>query len=209
MLIGSINRDPSATVMAMGTEVPLTKEALNADIDQHHLGDGHDIAQRVEFLPGTLSMPELGLSVEEFTSLRDSVKSIFHFGSRVSLLKRHRELEQVNLRATKDIIRLAASAGSDATIHYLSTWSVAHLQDWRTTHRLDNSDNNKSNSQRAGASTIKTERAPYFFYPLGSDLAYFKTRWAAERMMTEAATRGIRTTIYGASALSGADADAT
>lgn len=202
MLVEILNKDPTAIVLAMGTEVPLTKEALVAYIEQHNLGDGQTFAERVEFLSGALSMPELGLSADEFTGLRDSVKSIFHFGSRVSLLKPHSELEQVNLRATKDIIKLAASAGSDTAIHYLSTWSVSHLQDWRTTHRIDN-------GQKTSASTIKTERAPDFFYPVGSDLAYFKTRWAAEMMLTEAAKRGIRTLIYRASALSAGDADAT
>ncbi|KAK8054460.1 lovastatin nonaketide synthase [Apiospora phragmitis] len=199
MLIEILNQDPSAVVMAMGTEVPLTKEALIADIEQHGLGDSKALAERVQLLPGALAMPELGLSTEESTRLRDSVKSIFHFGSRVSLLKSHKELEQVNLRATKEIIRLAAAAGSDTTIHYLSTWSVSHLQDWRTTHRLDGKK----------STTVKTERAPDFFYPVGSDLAYFKTRWAAEMMMTSAANRGLRTLIYRASALSAADADAT
>ncbi|KAK7906373.1 polyketide synthase [Apiospora marii] len=204
MLVEILNKEPSATVIAMGTEEPLTKEALIADIEQHGLGDEKTLAERVEFLSGALSMPQLGLSADEFTGLRDSVKSIFHFGSRVSLLKPHSELEQVNLRATKDIIRLAAGAGPDTAIHYLSTWSVSHLQDWRTTHRLDH-----HSQQKDGADTIKTERAPDFFYPVGSDLAYFKTRWAAEMMMAQAAKRGIQTRIYRASALSAGDADAT
>ncbi|KAK8063054.1 polyketide synthase [Apiospora hydei] len=195
MLVEILNRDPSATVMAMGTETPLTKAALIADIEQHDLGDAHALAQRVEFLPGALAMPELGLSAQEFETLRDTVQSIFHFGSRVSLLKSHKELEQVNLRATREVIRLAAAAGSDTALHYLSTWSVSHLQDWRTTNRA--------------RGTVKTERAPDFFYPVGSDLAYFKTRWAAEMMLTSAAKRGMRTLIYRASALSAADADAT
>lgn len=78
-------------------------------------------------------------------------------------------------------------------IHYLSTWSVLHLQLWNTTSR--------SSAHSSVGLVDKSEKAPTSFFPTGTDLAYFKTRWAAEILLFEASERNIPVSIYRPSAL--------
>ncbi|KAH8704686.1 hypothetical protein GQ44DRAFT_831359 [Phaeosphaeriaceae sp. PMI808] len=69
-------------------------------------------------------------------------------------------------------------------MHYISTWSVIHLQTWGTT-------------ALAKDSVWLDEQNAESFQPAPiNDHGYFKTRWVAEMLMEEAGRRGFPTTIY-------------
>lgn len=183
--------DVGATrIAAVGTDSPLTHESLQSAITSRGLAARtlEELVKQVELLPGSLAEPNFGLDDAAFQNLGRSLQTIYHFGSQVSLLKSYVDLKAANVSATKDVIRLAALR-KDTSVHYLSSWSVLHLQLWATSNREDTS------------SIVKDERSLNFFTPTGSEYAYFKTRWAAETLLSEAAKRGIPSTIYRSSGL--------
>ncbi|KAL6857742.1 putative Hybrid PKS-NRPS biosynthetic cluster [Amphichorda felina] len=190
-----LNADTTTRIAVLGTESAITFGDLHARIRDYGiiLNSPDDLANRVDTLPGSLCEPSLGLTDAAFEALGQTVSTIFHFGSQVSLLRSYTDLKRANILATQDIVRLASLGSRNTPIHYLSTWSVLHLQGWATSTRTEGA---------VGDSRIvKDERAPGFFTPTGNQFAYFKTRWAAEMMLSEAARRGFATTIYRTSGL--------
>jgi thioester reductase-like protein len=149
---------------------------------------------RVHIVPGSLSLPLLGLDEADFVALANRVQVIYHFGGYVSLMKPYSELRQPNVQGTLDIIRLAALGEYKTELHYLSTWSVPHLQSWAST-------------QRTKSEIITTEVPPSHFVPAaGHHFAYLKVRWVLEELITRAAERGMVTTIFRPSALADMEA---
>lgn len=192
MLVELLNRDPACSVLVLGVEKPLARSDIVSLIRQYGLilDNAAGSENRVVVLPGSLNQDNLGLLPSHFDSVGQSVSAIYHFGSRVSLLKSYGDLKRVNVDATRDIIRMAALREKGSTsIHYLSTWSVVHLQGWKTTKRS------------ADGPLIKDERVPDHFVPTGDELAYFKTRWTAEMLLSAAGQRGIASAIYRISGL--------
>ena len=189
-LLARLLDDGATRIAAVGIGSPLTHEFLQSAISSRGLAARslEELAKQVELLPGSLAEPNFGLDDAAFQNLGRSLQTIYHFGSQVSLLKSYVDLNAANVSATKEVIRLAALR-KDTSIHYLSSWSVLHLQLWATSSREDTS------------SIVKDERSLDFFTPTGSDYAYFKTRWAAETLLSEAAKRGIPSTIYRSSGL--------
>lgn len=193
LLVRLLNSDEVTHVAVVGTESPVTLEALGSKIKEQGLivSNPYHFINRIDVLPGSLSDSKFGLDGAAFEALGRSLSTIFHFGSQVSLLRSYADLKRANILSTQDVIRLAA-LGTDTSIHYLSSWSVVHLQRWVTSTR---------HYAEASGASIKDERAPDFFTPTGNEFAYFKTRWAAETLLSEAARRGISTSIYRSSGL--------
>uniref|UniRef100_A0A8H7N118 Carrier domain-containing protein n=1 Tax=Bionectria ochroleuca TaxID=29856 RepID=A0A8H7N118_BIOOC len=193
LLVRLLNYHPNVRITVLGIESPLSLQLIEQTIqnDRLILVDTKSLHDRVDVSPGCLAEPNLGLGEEDFRTLSQSTTRIYHFGSQISLVKSFNDLKQANILATRDLIRLAAM-NPTCSIHYLSSWSVAHLQRWKTTKYLD-----------VGSSDeiFKDERVPDHFFPTGSDFAYFKTRWAAEMLLSQASERGIPTNIYRTSGL--------
>ncbi|CAI6031548.1 unnamed protein product [Clonostachys chloroleuca] len=193
LLARLLNYHPNARITILGIESPLSLQLIEQTIqnDRLNLVDVRSLHDRVDVSPGCLAEPNLGLGEEEFRTLSSSTTKIYHFGSQISLVKSYNDLKQANILATRDLIRLAAM-NPTCSIHYLSSWSVAHLQRWKTTEFLGDG---------SSGEIFKDERVPNHFFPTGSDFAYFKTRWAAEMLLSQASERGIHTNIYRTSGL--------
>lgn len=147
------------------------------------------LLSKVRFIPGKLAESRFGLSGDEFKNLGQSIQKIYHLGSQVSLLKSYTDLKRLNVSAILDIIELAALGECVADINLLSTWSVPHLQSW-------------SDAKRTKNSIIATETgAEHFSPPETDELGYFKSRWVAEMLMSQAAARGFPVFIYRSSAV--------
>ena len=147
------------------------------------------LRSRVCYIPGILSEPHFGLPNSEFRALGQNVNTIYHFGGQTSLLKGYTDLKPFNVTTVLDIIELAAQGISPTKIHHLSTWSVPHLQTW-------------SNTKRTAPAIISSEAVPtHFLPPASDDFGYFKSRWVAEMLMTQASRRGFPVSIYRASAV--------
>lgn len=193
-MLGSERSITASDVVAMLSKHPGLSEFANHD----------SLIPRIDILPGSLAEPNLGLSNAKFTDLANSLETIYHLSVVVSLAQSYSALKRVNVDSTRDITRMAAlgsgTSGSGVTrstkIHYLSTWSVLHLQRWKTS--------TSSGAPGQHGHLVKSETAPDFFTPSVVDLAYFKTRWAAEMLLSQASERGIPASVYRPSAL-GAD----
>ncbi|KAJ3579181.1 hypothetical protein NPX13_g1377 [Xylaria arbuscula] len=137
-----------------------------------------EMRRRVEVVDGTLHETRFGMSKSDFRALGEATQVIYHLASEVSLLKTYSLLKEANISPILDILRLARTGDHLSEIHYLSTWSVPHLQTWAGSSR-----------SKADFSTAE-EAMTHFQPPATEDLGYFKTRWVAENLFTQAAARG-------------------
>jgi thioester reductase-like protein/acyl-coenzyme A synthetase/AMP-(fatty) acid ligase/acyl carrier protein len=189
MLARLLTTRPHISISIIGSLKVLTMEEMKALLHSSRATVTDTMLSRVHFVPGSLSLPSLGLDEADFIALANRVQVIYHFGGYVSLMKPYADLRQPNVQGTLDIIRLAALGEYKTELHYLSTWSVPHLQSWTST-------------QRTKSEIITTEVPPSHFVPAsGQHFAYLKVRWVLEELITRAAERGIATTIFRPSAL--------
>ena len=185
---------PSLTVHVLASEGQTRLPDLARLFDRWHLFKEPvtraALAPHTRIVPGTLAQPSFGLTEEQFEVLGRSLYAIYYAGGHVSLLKPYTELRRSNVESVRDLIELAKVGSKLTELHYLSTWSVAHLQSWTDTQRtLDTID--------------VTEQSFNHFRPdSGNQLGYFKSRWAAERLLERASHCGFPVTIYRSSAVS-------
>ena len=193
MLARLMSTFPSAIISVLGSQVESVPFDIQAGFEQWHLFNetvtSEKVESQIQCIPGTLSLAHFGLDNQSFQELGRSVHSIYHIGGHVSLLKAYSDLKRLNVGSTLDVIELAKLGSHRTEIHYLSTWSVPHLQSWTKatdgTLIIDITETSPTNYQPAG----------------GEELGYFKTRWVAEMLLNEAANRGFPVTIYRSSAI--------
>ena len=193
MLAGLISTSPSVIIHVLGSQVKIIPFDIRASFEQWHLFTDTVTPERVKsqirYVPGTLSLTQFGLDDPNFRELGRSVQSVYHIGGHISLLQTYSDLKRLNVGSTLDVIELAKHGSHRTEIHYLSTWSVPHLQSWKTT-------------QRVNSAIDITESSPASYRPDGGEeLGYFKSRWVAEMLLNEAANRGFPVTIYRSSAI--------
>lgn len=192
MLATLLHTCPSAQFHVMGSEVELIPFDLSATFEHWQLFSDtvteETLRTRTRCVPGTLTSSHFGLDDKTFHDLGRSVQAIYHCGGQVSLLKTYHDLKRPNVGSTLDLIELAGHGNHLTEIHYLSTWSVLHLQSW-------------SNTKRSRSNVEVSESSPSHFQPGGGEsLGYFKSRWVAEMLLNEAAKRGFPVSVYRASA---------
>ena len=149
------------------------------------------VSASIKFVPGALIQPHFGLEHETFKTLGKSVQGIYHCGVHVSLLKSYAELKRENVNVILDLIELASYGEVRTSINCLSTWSVPHLQSHLATKFVN------------GVLDPRETSAANYEPSDDAELFYFKSRWVAERLLTDAAARGFNISIFRASAVSG------
>ncbi|KAI0398130.1 polyketide synthase, partial [Xylariaceae sp. FL0594] len=196
-LIGSLlksNRD--AQIYLLGDDGSVDVDGIVGTLGQRGFLDAgltaDEVLRRIEVVDGTLHEPRFGMSKSDFRALGEAIQSIYHLASEVSLLKTYSLLKPANVSPVLDLLRLARTGDYLSEIHYLSTWSVAHLQTWKG-----------SNRTKEEVSTAEEDMV-HFQPPATDDLGYFKTRWVTESLLTAAAARGFPVTITRASAVTSA-----
>ncbi|GIM87130.1 non-ribosomal peptide synthetase [Salinispora arenicola] len=133
-------------------------------------------AGRIEPVPGDLSQPLLGLASDEFRALADRTDHIYHFGAQVNFVHPYRRLRAANVQGTKEILRLATT-GKVSVLHHVSGVGVLSARD----------------ATDATADIPEDELGPHApRLPNG----YSETKWVAERLVTEAAHRGLPVVIH-------------
>ena len=194
LLVALLAANPEAEVFAMGSTETIKPKNIIQSAEQWKLIDDVTITEellesRVHVITGNLTQSHFGLNKAEFSALARQVDSIYHVGNEISLVKNYSDLKQCNVNATLDIIELAAQGEHLTEIHYLSTWSVPHLQLWNSS---------KCDFQE----TITAETGPTHFSPPATEAyGYFKSRWVAESLLTQASERMVPVSIYRASAV--------
>ncbi|OAR00925.1 hypothetical protein LLEC1_00625 [Akanthomyces lecanii] len=184
----ALHRDAKVHLLGLGDRFNLGD--LFSAFTEHQMFDDRvsqmDLLTRVEISQGVMGKEKFGLTNDEFVKLGRSVDSIYHTGGFVSLLATYKELRPRNVQSVFDMIELASHGcgASPTALHYISTWSIVHVQTWSST----------SLSQEM---VWRDEQSVASFRPPASnDHGYFKTRWVSEMLMEEAGRRGFPTTIY-------------
>ncbi|HEY1625017.1 MAG TPA: amino acid adenylation domain-containing protein [Streptosporangiaceae bacterium] len=128
------------------------------------------VAARIRAWAGDLSQPLLGLSPAEFDQLALAADAVYHVGAQVNAILPYGELSAANAGGTREALELAARHRPSA-FHHVSTIEVF-----------------------AGAG----------FYPEDAPAGpaeelrggYAQTKWVAERLVSQAAERGLPAAIY-------------
>jgi nonribosomal peptide synthetase MxcG len=129
------------------------------------------LAQRVEAIPADLARPRFGLSDAQFLDLARSCDAVYHNGAVVSLVRGYSSMRAVNVLGTQEALRLACS-GRAKPLHHVSTLAVA-----------------------VGAQAGELREAFMRDPPRLRD-GYTLSKWAAERLIEQAAERGLPVAIY-------------
>ncbi|KAI3012330.1 hypothetical protein CBS147346_707 [Aspergillus niger] len=196
LLAHLLTQRPGVTVYVLGSYAPLDHGQIFQKLMEYKLLNGALTPERIltgiQVVPGFLAHEShFGLATADFQRLAISIHAIYHLASEVSLLKTYHDLKHLNTTSALTLIELANLGRRGSRVHYLSTWSVPHLQSWEQ-------------SQRNFSSIQVDEISPIHFAPPATvDNGYFKTRWATEMLLTRAAARGFPVTIYRSSAISG------
>ncbi|OQE41240.1 hypothetical protein PENCOP_c005G01989 [Penicillium coprophilum] len=120
-------------------------------------------APNVAYHPGDLSLPFLGLGVDEFRELASQVDVILHMGAVRSFWDNYNVLRPSNVHPTKELAKLAAA--HQVPIHYISTVGV--LPELATT-------------KDAGSAVAYVPTAD------GTE-GYIGSKWASERILERSA----------------------
>ncbi|MEU6479055.1 amino acid adenylation domain-containing protein [Streptomyces sp. NPDC047017] len=137
---------------------------------------------RVVPVPGELAEPRLGLGDADWEELARACGVIVHCGARVNFVYPYRALAPVNVDGTRTVLELAGT-GRRKTVHHVSTMGVL------------------AGFGAAGVRQV-TEDTP-LAHPDRLSQGYLETKWVAERLMTQAAERGLPVAIHRPSEITG------
>ena len=138
---------------------------------------------RIIPVPGDLGEPLFGLSSEEFEALTRRIDVIYHNGAIVNLIYPYSALKSANVLGTQEILRLASQV-KVKPVHYISTMSIFLT---------------------VGFAKKRTvyESTPLDPFDEVIHEGYAQSKWIAEKLLEEARSRGIPTTIYRPGTVSG------
>ena len=129
---------------------------------------------KIVAIPGDLKKPRLGIEETLYLKLCNTIDIIYHNGAILNFLFSYDHLKQTNVNGTIECLQFACT-GNPKYFHYISSYSVY---------------DNPSHFSKIGLeSNALTSSDGYF-------LGYSETKWVAEKLVSEAAARGLRTTIY-------------
>jgi len=139
-------------------------------------------AGRVAVVPGDLAAPLLGLSEETFHHLAATLDAIYHNGAMVNFVYPYQAHKAANVGGTQEILRLAG-AERLKPVHFVSTLSVFH-----------------TGSHDDGTVFRESDDLDQVGSPFGG---YAQSKWVAEKLVMQAAERGIPAAIYRPGMVSG------
>ncbi|MEV0219550.1 amino acid adenylation domain-containing protein [Streptomyces sp. NPDC050704] len=127
--------------------------------------------RRVTALPADLARPHLGLGAARFAELAETCDAIFHNAATVSIMRDYTSLRAANTESTRLLLRMASVRS--VPLHLVSTLSVA--------------------PPRGAAPEV-----PEAFLPPHPGLVYGyqQSKWASERLLEQAAERGLPVTLH-------------
>ncbi|XP_031331140.1 fatty acyl-CoA reductase wat-like [Photinus pyralis] len=80
-----------------------------------------DFKEKVVLIPGDCVQPDLGLNLEDKAMLMEKVNCIFHFAATVRFDQKIRTAAYINVRATRDLLRMANRMFNLKSFVYMST----------------------------------------------------------------------------------------
>ncbi|WP_438036869.1 myxochelin non-ribosomal peptide synthetase MxcG [Sorangium sp. So ce204] len=163
--------DATVVCLVRATSEAHAAERIRQALSKQRLPvDGIDA--RVLAVPADLTQPRLGLSAARFGQLAAECDAIYHNAAVVSLVRDYRSLRAANVIGTREALRLAAAA-RPKPLHHVSTLAVAP------------------------GIAASPEVAEAFVPPHpGLRDGYQQSKWAAERLVQQAAERGLPVAVY-------------
>jgi thioester reductase-like protein len=149
-------------------------ERLHGALEAFSLSD-ESFAERIVAVPGDLSKPFLGLSVEQFERLSMRIDAIYHCGATVSAVQPYTALRDVNVLGTREVLRFACH-GKAKTLHHISTLAV-----WASPAY--------ANLNEIGEDADAADCG-------GLSGGYTQSKWVAERLVLAARARGLAVCVY-------------
>ena len=155
-------------VRRRGDEDPMAQVRENLS----RYGIEQELARRVVPVSGDLGEPLLGLPERAFEDLAGEVDAVIHAGAAVNLVYPYSALEAANVGGTREVLRLVCRRKTKV-LHYVSTNGIfppgGHL--CRENEDLD-------------------------AFAEAREDGYGQTKWVAERLVREAAGRGLPVRVY-------------
>lgn len=137
-------------------------------------------SQRVRVICGDLSLPQFGLTMEQFFALCGHVDLIVHNGAIVNFMLPYASLKSANIEGTKTILQWAAKR--QVPLHYVSSLYVFSEQD-------------------VEQGMIKESQIPR--YPHHLSLGYLQTKCICEQLIAQAREQGLPIVNYRIGRISG------
>ncbi|MFE2062510.1 amino acid adenylation domain-containing protein [Streptomyces sp. NPDC059467] len=136
-------------------------------------------ADRITAVPADLARPHLGLGAGRFAELARTCDAIVHNAATVSILREYASLRAANTESTRQLLTLASAR--TIPLHLVSTLSVAPARS-------------------------RAPEVPEAFLPPHPGLVsgYQQSKWAAERLLEQAAERGFPVTVHRLGRVTGA-----
>ncbi|MCL2643088.1 MAG: thioester reductase domain-containing protein [Candidatus Bathyarchaeota archaeon] len=125
-------------------------------------------------VPGDLKKPNLGIENSLYLDLCNTIEAVYHNGAILNFLFSYNQLKQTNVNGTIECLRFACT-GKAKYFHYVSSYSVY---------------DNPSHFDKIGVESDPLSSFEGYF------LGYSETKWVAEKLVLEAADRGLRITLY-------------
>ncbi|MFD4631063.1 amino acid adenylation domain-containing protein [Streptomyces sp. NPDC058284] len=148
------------------------RQRIVANLREYRLWD-ETHAERIKGLPGDLRLPRLGLGEGEFTELAERADTVIHNGAMINLARGYHAHRGANVHGTLEILRFA-TAHRDKHLHFISTLGVFPPE---------------------GDGTGFIPEGPVPGDAVPGD-GYSQSKWVAERLLAEAATRGLPVTVH-------------
>jgi amino acid adenylation domain-containing protein/thioester reductase-like protein len=128
---------------------------------------------RVVAILGDLDKKRLGIAAKPYEMVLREVDEIYHVGANVNHLFDYASLYNINVRSTVEILKIA-TRGCNKTVHYVSTIGAQPIEPLKQLERAP------QGSQEA----------------LENSNGYLCSKWVSERLIEQAAQRGVRAYIY-------------
>ncbi|WP_369031395.1 amino acid adenylation domain-containing protein [Streptomyces adonidis] len=140
-------------------------------LETHRLDLPAAARARITTIPADLARPQLGLTDGTFADLARTCTAILHNAATVSIMREYATLRAANIESTRELLRLAAVRSTP--LHFVSTLSVA-------------------------PPLGLAPEVPEAFLPAhrGLRYGYQQSKWAAERLLEQAAERGLPVTVH-------------
>ncbi|MFC9502177.1 amino acid adenylation domain-containing protein [Streptomyces sp. NPDC057002] len=144
---------------------------LHQALETHRIHLPDTAKKRITAVCADLARPRLGVDEETFSELARTCGAILHNAATVSIMREYATLRAANTQSTKDLLRMAAVRS--APLHFISTLSVA-------------------------PPLALSPEVPEEFLPPhpGLRYGYQQSKWAAERLLEQAAERGLPVTVH-------------
>jgi amino acid adenylation domain-containing protein/thioester reductase-like protein len=159
-------------------------EPIRANLRRYGLWEPGQ-ARRIVPVAGDLGEPLLGMSEKDFDALAREMDVVIHNGAIVNMAYPYGALEPVNVGGTREVLRLAC-LHKTKPVHHVST-----------------------NGIFAPGTPVCREDAGLDALAEAREDGYGQSKWVAEKLVWQAAERGLPVTVYRPGNISGHSADGT